>query len=147
MLVFVLAVAVACVLAGAKSFREIGDQAADLPQEILARLGGKPHPLLRRIIAPSEKRVRTLIHAIGAESAQVAQIGSFWPGPGCRSKGSTAGPGGVLPGQAHAQGYRAAASAAVDRDVIAIRRASRRPIPPSPGAGAAAGPGGQRPLS
>lgn len=67
MLVFVLAVAVACVLAGAKSFREIGDQAADLPQEILARLGGKPHPLLRRIIAPSEKRVRTLIHAIGAE--------------------------------------------------------------------------------
>jgi predicted transposase YbfD/YdcC len=52
---------------GAKSFREIGDQAADLPQEILARLGGKPHPLLRRIIAPSEKRVRTLIHAIGAE--------------------------------------------------------------------------------
>jgi hypothetical protein len=65
--VFVLAVAVACVLAGAKSFREIGDQAADLPQEILARLGGKPHPLLRRIIAPSEKRVRTLIHAIGAE--------------------------------------------------------------------------------
>jgi DDE_Tnp_1-associated len=66
-LVFVLAVAVACVLAGAKSFREIGDQAADLLQEILARLGGKPHPLLRRIIAPSEKRVRTLIHAIGAE--------------------------------------------------------------------------------
>jgi len=66
-LVFVLAVAAACVLAGAKSFREIGDQAADLPQEILARLGGKPHPLLRRIIAPSEKRVRTLIHAIGAE--------------------------------------------------------------------------------
>jgi hypothetical protein len=82
MLVFVLAVAVACVLAGAKSFREIGDQAADLPQEILARLGGKRHPLLRRIIAPSEKRVRTLIHAIGAESAQVAQIGSFWPRPG-----------------------------------------------------------------
>jgi hypothetical protein len=62
-LVFVLAVAVACVLAGAKSIRDIGDQAADLPQEILARLGGKPHPLLRRIIAPSEKRVRTLIHA------------------------------------------------------------------------------------
>ena len=67
LLVFVLAVAVACVLAGAKSFREIGDQAADLPQEVLARLGGKPHPLLRRIIAPSETRIRTLIHAIGAD--------------------------------------------------------------------------------
>ncbi|MDQ2815343.1 MAG: transposase family protein [Actinomycetota bacterium] len=68
LLVFVLAVAAACVLAGAKNFREIGDQAADLPQEVLARLGGKPRPLLRRIIAPSEKRIRTLVHAIGAET-------------------------------------------------------------------------------
>src|SRR5512142_3579256 len=67
LLVFVLAVAVACVLAGAKSFREIGDQAADLPQEVLGRLGGRPHPLLRRITAPSEKRIRTLVHAIGAD--------------------------------------------------------------------------------
>jgi predicted transposase YbfD/YdcC len=67
MLVFLLAVAVACVLAGAKSFREIGDQARDLPQEVLARLGGKPHPLQRRIAVPSEKRIRTLIHALDAE--------------------------------------------------------------------------------
>lgn len=67
LLVFVLAVAAACVLAGAKSFREIGDQAADLPQEVLARLGGKPRPLPGRITAPSEKRIRTLVHAIGAE--------------------------------------------------------------------------------
>ena len=66
-LVFILAVAVACVLAGAKSFREIGDQARDLPQEVLRRLGGKPHPLLRRIIAPSEKRIRTVIQSLDAE--------------------------------------------------------------------------------
>jgi hypothetical protein len=39
-LAFTLAVAVVCVLAGARSFREIGDQAADLPQEMLAALGG-----------------------------------------------------------------------------------------------------------
>ena len=64
-LVFILAVAVACVLAGAKSFREIGDHAADLPQEVLARLGGTLHPLLRKIIAPSEKRIRTLIQRTG----------------------------------------------------------------------------------
>ena len=51
LLVFVLAVAIACVLAEAKSFREIGDQAADLPQEVLGRLGGRPRPLLQRIIA------------------------------------------------------------------------------------------------
>jgi DDE_Tnp_1-associated/Transposase DDE domain len=65
-LVFVLAVAVACALAGAASFREIGDQARDLPQELLARLGGRPHPLWRRIIAPSEKRIRTLIQMLDA---------------------------------------------------------------------------------
>ena len=53
-------------LAGAKNFREIGDQAADLPQEVLARLGGRPHPLLRTIIAPSEKRIRTLLQEIDA---------------------------------------------------------------------------------
>ena len=65
-LVFMLTVAVACVLAGAKNFREIGDQARDLPQDVLRRLGGQPHPLLRKIITPSEKRIRTLIHDIDA---------------------------------------------------------------------------------
>jgi len=67
LLTFVLAVAAACALAGARNFREAGDHAADLPQDILARLGGQPHPLLRKIIAPSETRIRTLIHAIGAD--------------------------------------------------------------------------------
>ena len=84
-LVFILAVAVACVLAQAKSFREIGDQAADLPQEVLARLGGKPHPLLRRIVAPSEKRIRTLIQELDAENLD--QIIGGWlrdlAGAGC----------------------------------------------------------------
>jgi predicted transposase YbfD/YdcC len=65
-LVFILAVAVVCVLAGAKNFREIGDQAADLPQDLLTRLGGGPHPLRRTITAPSEKRIRTLIQALDA---------------------------------------------------------------------------------
>jgi DDE_Tnp_1-associated len=55
---YTLVFALARVLAGARSFREIGDQAADLPQEVLARLGGTPR---RRINAPSEKRTRTLI--------------------------------------------------------------------------------------
>src|SRR5258706_9151598 len=68
LLAFVLAVAVACALAGAGNFREAGDHAADLPQEVLRELGGRPHPLLRRIIAPSETRIRTLVHAIGAET-------------------------------------------------------------------------------
>jgi predicted transposase YbfD/YdcC len=66
-LVFVLAVAAACTLAGAKTFREIGDTAADLSQDLLRQLGGKPHPLLRRITAPSETRIRTLLHALSPE--------------------------------------------------------------------------------
>jgi predicted transposase YbfD/YdcC len=63
-LVFVLAVAAACTLAGAKTFREIGDQAADLPQSVLRDLGGRLHPLRRKILAPSETRIRTLLHLI-----------------------------------------------------------------------------------
>lgn len=66
-LVFVLAVAAACTLAGAKTFREIGDQAADLPQSVLRDLGGRLHPLRRKIIAPSETRIRTLLHLIDTE--------------------------------------------------------------------------------
>ena len=66
-LTFVLAVAAACALAGARNFREAGDHAADLPQEVLARLGGRRHPLAGKIIAPSETRIRTLVHAIDAE--------------------------------------------------------------------------------
>lgn len=63
-LVFVLAVAAACTLAGAKTFREIGDQAADLPQNVLRDLGGRMHPLRRKVIAPSETRIRTLLHLL-----------------------------------------------------------------------------------
>jgi len=67
LLMFVLAVAAACTLAGARTFREIGDHAADLPQEVLRGLGGRPHPLRRKVIAPSETRIRTLLHLIDAE--------------------------------------------------------------------------------
>jgi len=70
-LAFVLAVAVMCVLAGAKSFREIGDQAVDLPQDLLAALGGRPHPLRRQIVAPSEKRIRTLLQEMDAAALDV----------------------------------------------------------------------------
>ena len=63
-LAFVLAVAAACTLAGARTFREIGDHAADLPQDVLRDLGGRRHPLRRKIIAPSETRIRTLLHLI-----------------------------------------------------------------------------------
>ena len=75
-LVFVLAVATVCALAGARNFREAGDQAADLPQELLAALGGTPHPLRRRITAPREKRIRTLLQALDAAALDML-IGSW----------------------------------------------------------------------
>jgi predicted transposase YbfD/YdcC len=75
-LAFVLAVAAACTLAGAKTFREIGDHAADLPQDVLRDLGGRLHPLHRKIIAPSETRVRTLLHLI--DTAILDQVTGGW---------------------------------------------------------------------
>ena len=71
-LAFTLAVAVVCVLAGARSFREIGDQAADLPQDMLAALGGVPCPLRRKIAVPSEKRIRTLLQDLDGDALDVA---------------------------------------------------------------------------
>src|SRR6202453_5536344 len=75
-LVFVLAVAAACTLAGAKTFREIGDQAADLPQDVLRDLGGKRHVPLRKIIPASETRIRPLLHL--SDSAALDEIIGGW---------------------------------------------------------------------
>ncbi len=82
-LAFILAVAVACALAGARNFREAGDHAADLPQDVLSRLGGKPHPLSGRIVAPSETRIRTMVQAVGADFLDDL-IGRWLRGPGGR---------------------------------------------------------------
>jgi DDE_Tnp_1-associated len=50
----VLAVMVFAVLAGARNFREIGDRAHDLPQELLALAGCPTHSVTGYYIAPSE---------------------------------------------------------------------------------------------
>jgi predicted transposase YbfD/YdcC len=77
-LVFVLAVAVVAVLAGATNFREIGDQAADLSQRLLEHLGGRRHPLKGAIATPSEKRIRTLIQQIDATMLDRVVGGWLW---------------------------------------------------------------------
>ena len=62
MLTFVLAVAVACALAGARNFREAGDHSADLPQDVLRRTSaGRRTRCVGRSSRPSETRIRTLI--------------------------------------------------------------------------------------
>lgn len=68
-LVSVLAIAVITVLAGARSFREIGDQAADLPDDILQAVGARVDPATGAQIAPSESTLRRTIQAVDAEHA------------------------------------------------------------------------------
>ena len=65
----VLTVMVFAVLAGARNFREIGDRAADLPQELLALAECPTHSLTGQYIAPSEPTMRRLAHDIDADAA------------------------------------------------------------------------------
>jgi predicted transposase YbfD/YdcC len=66
-LVFTLACAVVAVLAGAATFREVGSQAADLPQSLLAKLGAKWNWFTGRYDAPSEPTLRRLLREIDAD--------------------------------------------------------------------------------
>jgi hypothetical protein len=77
-LVFVLAVTVVAVLAGATNFREIAAHAGDLSQRPLKRLGGRWHPLHHKIVVPSEKRIRTLIQRIDATRLDEITGGWLW---------------------------------------------------------------------
>ena len=62
----VIAIAVVAVLSGARSFVSIGEVAAELPQEVLARLGAKFHPVQERYVTPSEPTIRRHLQAIDA---------------------------------------------------------------------------------
>lgn len=65
----VLAVMVFSVLAGARNFREIGDRAADLPEQLLGLAGCPVHPLTGRHVAPSEPTMRRMAHDVDADAA------------------------------------------------------------------------------
>lgn len=64
----ILAVAVVATLSGAKSYRGIGETAADLPQEVLARLGCKFHPGKGGYIPPSENTLRTTLQKVDGDA-------------------------------------------------------------------------------
>jgi len=66
-LVAVLAIAVIAVLAGAQNFREIGDEAADLPVTVLSQVGARWCVRVRRLIAPSAATLRRVIAAVDAD--------------------------------------------------------------------------------
>jgi predicted transposase YbfD/YdcC len=64
----VLAIAVAAVLAGAKSLAAIGEWAADAPGPVLAALGVRLHPLRRVRRPPTEATVRRVLASVDPDA-------------------------------------------------------------------------------
>jgi len=72
----ILAVAIVATMSGAKSYRGIGEAAADLPQDVLERLGCKFHPVKVCFIAPSENTLRTTLQKINGDDLD-AVVGAW----------------------------------------------------------------------
>jgi hypothetical protein len=72
----VLAVAVAAVLAGARSLAAIGEWAADAPQPVLAALGVRHDPLRRVYRPPAEATVRRVLARVDPDALDRA-IGAW----------------------------------------------------------------------
>jgi predicted transposase YbfD/YdcC len=69
---FVLAVAVVATLAGAKNYAEMGRRAADLSQELLAKLGAKWDYFNGVYLAPSESTLRRVLEDVDADQLDTA---------------------------------------------------------------------------
>ena len=65
----ILAVAVFAVLAGAKTYRQVGDRVADLPQPLLALAGARSCPALGVVQAPSGSTIRRVLIAVDGDAA------------------------------------------------------------------------------
>jgi predicted transposase YbfD/YdcC len=75
----VLAVAVAAVLAGARSLAAIGEWAADAPGPVLAALGVRRHPLTGAWRSPAEATVRRVLACVDPDALDRA-IGAWLAG-------------------------------------------------------------------
>jgi DDE_Tnp_1-associated/Transposase DDE domain len=65
----ILTVAVFAVLAGAKTYREVGDRVADLPQPLLTLAGARSCPALGVREAPSGSTIRRVLIAVDADAS------------------------------------------------------------------------------
>ena len=74
-----LAVAVAAVLAGARSLAAIGEWAADAPGPVLAALGVRRHPLTGAWRSPAEATVRRVLACVDPDALDRA-IGAWLAG-------------------------------------------------------------------
>jgi hypothetical protein len=85
-LVFILAVSVVAVLAGASNFRQISDQVADFPQSLLRKLGAR-WCYFRRVFAwPSERTIRRVLEDIDADELDLL-VGTWLRENACRADG------------------------------------------------------------
>ena len=108
-----LLAAAASVLAGARSFTEIGEWAADAPPRVLAALGARYDPLARVFQPPDETTFRRVLEAVGPAALEAA-VGSWLaarrqasclppgPGPGRRERRAVAVDGKAVRGTRHA---------------------------------------------
>jgi predicted transposase YbfD/YdcC len=84
---FVLAVCVVAMLAGAKNYREIAGQAADMPQPLLKKLGAKWNWFRLRCKHPSESTIRNVLTRIDA--AELDLVTGAWLFAQARKYGKT----------------------------------------------------------
>ena len=73
---FILAICVVAVLAGAKNYREIGSHAADMPQELMKRLGAKWNWFKFRYGYPGKSAIRRAL--IRIDAAKLDTITCAW---------------------------------------------------------------------
>jgi hypothetical protein len=64
----VLAIAACATLSGARSLTAIGEWAADAPQDVLARLGARLHPVTKRYVAPHDATIRRAVAGVDADA-------------------------------------------------------------------------------
>ncbi|MFN2616036.1 MAG: ISAs1 family transposase [Thermoleophilaceae bacterium] len=64
----VLAIAACATISGARSLAAIGEWAADVPQDVLRRLGAKYHPVRKRYIPPHDATIRRALAAVDADA-------------------------------------------------------------------------------
>jgi predicted transposase YbfD/YdcC len=128
MLVAVLAVAVAAVLAGAKSLTAIGEWASDTPGQVLAAFGVRRDPLTGALRPPTEATVRRVLARIDPDALDCA-IGAWLvdqhPPPGTSLPGrsphrAVAVDGKTLCGSGHHDTQQVHLLAAMDQKTCAV---------------------------
>ncbi len=73
---FILAICIVAVLAGAKNYREIGSHAADMPQELMRKLGAKWNWFKFRYGYPGKSAIRRAL--IRIDAARLGAVTCAW---------------------------------------------------------------------